>query len=357
MLPKDHALATLLPSDGFNLKGEGVAFPTIEAIRLAMNADGAASAIQSPGVYGPAILKPLRKAIPYTEGRLANWKLVEQVTSAKARNWPGIKRFEFNGQSIAICGGGPSLGESIHELRALQKSGTKVMAINRTHDYLLDLPQSHKIPWIKPWAGIILEPIPHAANYMRPTQGVRYYVGSQCHSDTFDQFERNEHYVWHAQSKPELIPLLTKEELQQMVPAIGSTCGLRAVILAYMLGFTEIHLFGFDSCYRTEDVLNGIRGGDGSPKLHAYAKPEAIHDFRELVIKGFVGGDRRYFGNTNMLAQADEFQQFMALREKELNARHMDPHQILVHGFGVIPDMAREFGVHVDNFNHERKAA
>ena len=337
MLKEEHPLSVLVTTEGFCLQE----CATIDA--MSEPREG---------------LIPLREAIPFTKGRAESWKLVEHVNSARARNWPTFRPFEFSGQSIAICGGGPSLGYTLHDLRELQRSGTKVMAINRTHDFLLDLPKTHKLPWIKPWAGILLEAIPHAANYMRPTTGVRYYVGSQCHPDTFDRFEKSSHFIWHAEARREMVDCLTPQERKHMVPAVGSTCGLRAILFAYMLGFTEIHLFGFDSCYHEHAIINGIRGADGKLKLHAYHKPEAIHDVRKLTVKQWDDGvDREYWGNGNMLAQADEFKRLMAWRDERLSRREMDPHRIIVHGFGVIPDMARAMGIHADNFTSERKAA
>lgn len=343
MLKEDHPLSNLVVCEGFTIQ-EPVAFNNLF--------------IGQDKLYAPGDLVPLREVVPFTKGRADGWLLVEHVESSRKRNWPTFKPFEFNGQSIAICGGGPSLGYTLHELRALQKKGTKVMAINRTHDFLLDLPKTHNVPWIKPWAGIMLEAIPHAAGYMRPTSGVRYYIGSQCHPETFDKFEKSEHYIWHAESRAEMVDALTPQEKRQMVPAVGSTCGLRAILLAYMMGFTEIHLFGFDSCYAEHDVVNGIRGADGAPKLHAYHKPEAIHDMKELTVKGWSDGqDRKYWGNGNMLAQADEFQRLVTWRDERLKARAMDPHSLIVHGFGIIPDMARAFGLHAENITPERKVA
>lgn len=337
-LPQGHALIGLTLDDGFKIKEPA---ETCEPLKFA-----------------PGEMIPIRTVIPYTEGRAVGWKLQEHVLGAKARKWPGIKAFEFNRQSIAICGGGHSLGETLHELRNLQRQGCKVMAINRTHDYLLGLPQSHKVPWIKPWAGILLEPTPNAAGYMKPTPGVRYYVASQCAPETFDKFEKSEHFIWHAQAKREVQDNLSPEELRVMVPTMGSTCGMRAIMLAYIMGFTDIHLFGMDSCYDSRKLKNGMNEATGYPSLHAYHKPETIHDFKELVVRGWSdGSERSYWGNGNMLAQADEFQIFMTQREGRLRAKQMDPHHIIVHGYGILPDMAREYGCHASQITQERKVA
>lgn len=349
MLPQGHPLSGLVLDPGF--KVQEVNTVIISDISLDM------SPVVRPQPDKDGLL-PLRNVIPYTEGRALPWKLIENCLSAKARNWPTFKPFEFHKQTLVLCGGGPSLWKSIPEIRALQKSGAKVMAINRTHDYLLDLPKTHGIPWIKPWAGIILEAIPQAAMYMRPTTGVRYYVASQCSPETFDQYEKLEHFIWHAETKKEMMDCLTSEERKHVVPAMGSTCGLRAMLFGYMLGFTDIRVFGLDSSYDSFQIEHGIMGTDGSPKLHSYAKPESIHDIRQLVMRGFGNGEeRRYWANGNMAAQADEFQKLCVWRDKALKQGRMDPHRIIIHGEGLIPDMAREFGLHADRFTQERKAA
>lgn len=355
MLKASHALAHLTIEDGFKIQEPLCLVPSGTSAVMVANQEKANTAklasklaaqekqrANADGV--PEGLRPLREIIPFTEGRAIGWKITEHVRSAKARKWPGITPFEYRGKSIAICGGGPSIGYCLSELRDLQKSGTRVMAINRTHDYLVNLPQSHGIPWVKPWAGILLEPTPNAAGYIKPRAGVRYYIGSQCAPETFDKFEKHEHFIWHAQSKPELEAELDAREKALMVPAIGSTCGMRAIMLCYMMGFTDIHLFGFDSCYNKRDVENGIV--PGGLRLHAYAKPETINDFRTLVMRECdTGKDRKYYGNGNMIAQGDEFLRFVEWRQERLRKKALDPHNIMVHGFGLIPDIAREYGL------------
>jgi len=294
---------------------------------------------------GPAApqFRPLRDAIPYTKGRLEAWKLVEHVRSAKARNWPGIKPSEFLGQSIAICGGGPSLAslDQLKELRAFQKKGTKVLAINRTHDFLLT-------KGVVPWAGILLDPVPAVASYITPRRGIRYYVGSQCHPTTFDNFDKPDvqKYIWHAASVPEMDAELTPREMVLRVPANGSTCGLRSILKSYIEGFREIHLFGFDSCME-QNADGTLKINDGKPNLHAYPKPEAILDVKEMLVP-MDDGDRTYYGNTMMFSQADEFQQFLLARDQGLQNGMLEPHTITVHGSGLIPDIARFYGLHSD---------
>lgn len=325
-----HPLANL--GDGFRIKE----VPTLEEFSTIAGMNFSVPVMPS----GP---RPLREVIPYTKGRLETWKLIDHVRKAKARNWPGIKANEFRDGSIAICGGGPSLAslDQLKELRALVKKGTKVLAINRTHDWLLT-------KGIVPWAGILLDPVPNVASYITPRRGIRYYIGSQCHPDTFDNFDKPDiqKYIWHAASIPELEQELTAEEKRLCVPANGSTCGLRSILKAYIEGFRDIHLFGFDSCME-QNPDRTLKVTDGKPNLHAYHKPEAILDVKEMIIP-YPDGEKTYYGNTMMLSQADEFQEFMLLRDKGLENGMLQPHSIWVHGSGLIPDIARFYGRHSD---------
>lgn len=349
MLKPDHALAKLDGVDGFRIKEPmnplGLS-PTVAAL------------VSSPTIAGFGVDKledifqhlrprenpprPLREAIPYTKGRLEDWRLVEHVRSAKARNWPGIKINEFPKETVAICGGGDSIGhfEQLKTLRALQKKGAKIVAINRTHDWLMT-------KGIVPWAGVLLDPVPNVANYITPRRGIRYYVGSQCHPSTFDNFDKSDvqKIIWHAASVPALQDELTEDEKTKCVPANGSTCGLRSILLFYLQGFRTFHLFGFDSCFATNPD-GTVKLFDGKPRLHAYPKPEAILDSLELTIPEL--GEKKYYGNTMMLSQADEFQEFLVTNKDAQSRGLLEKHAMWVHGTGLIPDIARYHGNHYD---------
>lgn len=338
LIKEDHPLSNL--GDGFRIKAP-VAVPEGPFVDSKGDVLEPMEFSAEPEAQ-PERYRKIRDFIPHTKGRVLPWKLMEHVRSAQARNWPGLKLHEFKGETLIICGGGPSIGEieQLKQIRALQKKGGKVLAINRTHDWLFT-------KGITPWAGILLDPVPAVANYIAPRRGVRYYVGSQCHPETLDVFDKPDiqKALWHAASVPELDEWLTPTERLLCVPANGSTCGLRAILLGYMLGFREIHLFGMDSSYQVED--GKIVLSDGKPKLHAYAKPEGIHDVREMVIP-YPTGKKTYYGNTMMLAQADEFQEFLLARDIGLKDGFMLPHKIYAHGYGVIPDIARFYGLHFD---------
>lgn len=286
-----------------------------------------------------------RELVGKSGGRVLDWKLVEHLESARERNWPFVRVNEFRGQEVVICGSGPSIGklENIKKIRALQKKGAKVHAINRCHDFLIT-------KGITPDSASLLDPIPHVASYIKPRKGVDYFIGFQCHPDTFDVFDKPgiNHFVWYCRTSNLIDSQLTPKELAYAVPSRTSTNGLRSIMLNYMRGFRGYHLFGFDSSYETHLDENGVEqitlGPDGKGKLHAHAKPEAIHDVKTTKVvqnrgDGTIFYEKDYFCNAAMLAQADEFIKLVDDIREGIRLRTMDDIRFHVYGDGLIPDI------------------
>src|SRR3990167_422577 len=115
--------------------------------------------------------RPLEFVVPPTKGRIDDETLTANVKSACARNWPEYPWMTHQRETWIICGGGPSIGglDELKTIRQLASRGkARVIALNRTHDFLLSKE-------IKPWAGILLDPSPPVKDYMTPTRGVKYF--------------------------------------------------------------------------------------------------------------------------------------------------------------------------------------
>lgn len=288
-----------------------------------------------------------RDLVGASGGRILDWKLLEHLQSARERNWPMVKVREHVGGTVAVCGSGPSMGnhEILRELRTVQRKGGKVHAINRCHDFLLT-------KGIKPDSASLLDPIPHVADYIKPRKDVEYFIGFQCHPDTFDVFDKADiqKYIWYCRTSALIDSQLTPQELAYAVPSRTSTNGLRSVMLGYMRGFREFHFFGFDSCYETYVNDKGVQqialSPDGKGKLHAHAKPETVHDVKSTkIVQQSADGNRvvyekDYFTNSAMLAQADEFTILVDDLRQGIIGGFMDDISIIVHGDGLIPDIA-----------------
>jgi hypothetical protein len=265
-------------------------------------------------------------------GRGTPAHIIENTRKAVARHWPTFTHGEFAGQALVLCGHAPSIGkpEQLKTIRRLAKKGAKVMAANRCHDFLLS-------KGINVWAGIVLDPIPHVAKYIKPRKGVRYYVGSQCDLATFDAFDKPvvEKYVYHALAHQEQLDVIPKEQHGMVLPKYGNTVILRALWLGLAMGFREFHFFGVDSCYEDEQ----------STDLHASSKPEAIHDKKRVKIP-FPMGEQIYYSNGAMIAQAECFEQMIRMIASDIFMGRLPTFTIQVHGEGMIPDIASAYGLH-----------
>ena len=277
---------------------------------------------------------PLSFVIPPTKGRIDDATLESNVRSACQRNWPEYPWMSHHRETWLICGGGPSIGEKEH-LRTLRelsrRSKFRIIALNRTHDFLLKM-------GIKPWAGVLLDPSPPVKTYMTPVRGVKYFIASQCAPETLDVFEGAEKYLWHALATgAEQKPLSWKQKIHCV--AGDSTVGLRAIPFGYALGARRFHLFGFDSSYKDNDPT--------TKQMHAYDKPETKHKVVPITIP-FPEGEKTYWTNEMMGRQAGEFQETLLRFEREIKMGRIEPAGIWVHGSGLIPDMARHYGLHWD---------
>jgi len=334
-------------------------------------------------VEGHAGFVELRDMLGKTGGRIQDWKLIEHIESAKERGWPMVRDDEFwqkNGAEVAICGGGPSLAkpENLRALRALQKRGVHIHAVNRTHDWLFT-------KGIRVDSAALLDPIPNVKTYITPRKGVRYEIASQCHPETLDVFEKSDKRLWHARASGAEEMCLTQEELNGAIASRTSSVGLRSVILKYRQGYRHIHLFGFDSSYDTQAIHDLFRQfadaedieADGTPKaepavglpkmhawkaigavisavvgekaklsLHAYLKPETIHDIRPFKLVTPEGQIQMFYSNSAMAAQADEFQNLIHDISMGIFRGAMEQVFMYVHGSGMLPCIAGWYGLH-----------
>lgn len=173
--------------------------------------------------------------------------------------------------NVCIVGGGPSLADTIEELRWRQSIGQLVWATNATFSYLMER-------GIMPDAHVILDSRPENLAFLRPTQGVTYYVNIRCHPSLFDALAGHDVVMYDFASA-----------------GTGTTVGLKALYLAGFSGFRNFHLYGMDSSYR-------------GAENHAY--PQPLNDGENIVEVTAEG--KKFKCAAWMLTQAEEFQQIAA---------------------------------------------
>lgn len=239
-------------------------------------------------------------------------QMLEQARVNLKRGLPQFKVEQPHERAAAIVGGGPSLEESLDELRAMKSSGADIYALNGAHDYLLD-------NGIRPDFHVLLDSRPANISFVqRPQQGIKYLVAAQCHPDIFDALAGHDVVQWVAWI-PGADALAQEFDQNMQFVGGGNTVGLKALTLCAFSGYRDLHLFGYDSSYR-----------DG--ENHAYKQP--LND-GESTMSVMVGG-RVFHCARWMGRQAYLFQHHL----RELSAMGVN---VSVYGDGLIPWMVRQY--------------
>lgn len=188
--------------------------------------------------------------------------LNDNIVSATKRDLPW---FHFNwrsrdGQAV-IVGGGPSLKSHLDELQWRKEQGHTIFATNGTHDYLI-------ANGIVPTYAVLLDAREETARFVaHPHTGVKYLIASQCHPTAFENLRGFDVTVFH-NATPGAEKVLTGFEKPTHLLGGGTTVAMKTMIIAELMGYKVIHLYGVDSCYQ-----------DG--EHHAY--PQALNDGERVV--------------------------------------------------------------------------
>ena len=216
-----------------------------------------------------------------------------------------------NNQPIAIVCGGPSLEGTFPILQDLVKEGVKTVALNGTHNYLLER-------GIRPSAMVMCDARPFNRRFVAdPQEKTKYFVASQCHPSVYDALEGFDVYQVHLH-----LNIGEHDIVERSYPNIpwivgGATVGLRAIHLMRVLGFYYMHIFGMDSC-RIND------------KHHAYEQAENDYQHTEDLRVG----DRTFVCDAWHLVQMEGFINMT----KALG----DMYKLQFHGDGAIAHLVNE---------------
>lgn len=243
-------------------------------------------------------------------------QLFENIRSSMARHLPW---FDFdnsaNDDHVVIVGGGPSLADTFPEIRKRHELGQRIWALNGTAHWLASR-------GVIPDAHFIVDARPENADFVRDAQPTTvHYVASQADAAVFDALKGKKVVLWHANSAgvADLVGYVVDKPVHLI--GGGSTVGLNAISMAYLLGYRAIHLHGFDSSYR-----------DG--QHHAY--PQAMNE-SEKVVDALLG-ERHFKAAPWMIHQVNEFQDLAASLAEEGAV-------FTVAGDGLLPHMARRMSI------------
>jgi uncharacterized Rossmann fold enzyme len=178
--------------------------------------------------------------------------LLSHIETNIRRQLPQVQRFRDQDRPCIIACGGPSLKDEIETVRKMRDDGAALIACNGTANYLVS-------QGIIPSAVVIMDARPFNVDFVRePISGCRYLLASQAHPDIFDMCEGRDTWIFHPD-----INIDGKQIEREVLDGYycgrhftiegGSTVGLRSFMLARYLGFADLHVFGFDGCYREKE--------------------------------------------------------------------------------------------------------
>lgn len=226
-----------------------------------------------------------------------------RANSRLDRKWVKYQK-EHDGVAV-LCGSGPSLADTLDEIRALRDAGAKVYAMNGAAKFLAE-------------RGILadyqcmIDAREQTADLIGPAKA--HLFASQCHPRCFDLCDDAQ--VWHLQVEG-IDALLPDDGRGYALIGGAASVGNTATCLAYAMGYRTLHLFGYDSCHR-----------DGA----GHAFHQKMNDGDPCAYVDF--GGKTYLASLTMKLQAERFQE-------TARALQASGCTINVHGSGLLPDMWR----------------
>ncbi len=227
------------------------------------------------------------------------------VRANLARGYDKFSEKKPHGRTIALCGSGPSLADTLESIRAMQKRGAFILALNGAAKFLSE----NGVPVD---AVAMVDPRPDNVDFAEQAWAKEAWLASQCHPDVTAQCEKVGMRVvlWHP-GVPEIQNHIPSHDSLRM--GGGYTIGMCSLSCAYVAGFRELHLFGYDSSYRED-------------KSHAFRQDRNAND--ELMLCTIES--RQFHCSVVMAGQLNLFLDF---------SKHLikDGCEIHVHGDGALP--------------------
>jgi len=253
----------------------------------------------------------------------------------------GLKRFhemesfqkiKGNENPIALIGGGPSIKLELDRIIDFKLSGYPVIACGSSYDWLVD-------SGVIPDYCTICDPDPVTINYLKKAhKDTTYLVASSCDEVVFDYLKNYNVYLWHCHSDERAAEV---SKLDSEVGVIyqgisgGCTVGLRSICISMMLGYTNIHFWGFDSCMGEENEHHAYGFSDK-------AEIAGLGNFYDIKVGSYqnVHKDSKVYNCAGYhLAQAFHFERFYSVF-----------HICFIptfHGGGLIADVCRNMQEHM----------
>jgi uncharacterized Rossmann fold enzyme len=206
------------------------------------------------------------------------------VQAALARNLPEMAPgIVAHDGTMVVVGSGPSMPEHVEEIRAERELGRPIFAVKGAHDFLCKA-------GLQPDLWLCVDPRDRAYLLEEANDYTTYLISSRCDASMFEALSNRRVLLVHTWAKEEHC----EEYNGKLLIGGGTTSGLRAITVSYILGFRKIVLYGFDSCVAKDRSTKRFTG-EGVEK----------HKLIDVIVDG-----RRFWTNGAMAQQANEFQTY-----------------------------------------------
>ena len=234
-------------------------------------------------------------------------ELCSNIRSALSRGLPELTLAPIKHDGhIVLVASGWSMPDYIDEIKAHRRAGRPIVAVKAAHDFLVE-------NGVNPDMWVNLDPRDRTNGIQRLNDHTVYMPASRCPPSTFDYLKGRKVLLWHSWAEG---PEMEAIGPGKLAVGGGTTSGLRAVNIGYLLGFRKFTMYGYDSCNRAD----GVKRFTG--------------DVTGPAIDVFVGGPsgKKFSCNMAMAQQANEFQKLFDV---------MGDLQVEVKGPGLIAEIMR----------------
>jgi hypothetical protein len=250
-----------------------------------------------------------------------NGVILKQLRYNLKRPLPQLRMSPPREEELLIIGGGPSINGLVDEIKERIADGAKTMVLNGAHDWAAE-------NGITRHFAVTLDMQPTTTRfYQKPHKDVVYLISSACNPRVFDLLEGHKVYMFHCSGMASRATTLDRYYFGRVRPAMiegSGTVGSRAPLLAWMIGFRKMHLYGFDSC-----ILD--------TRHHAY--PQDLNDDNSIELVRV--GDREFLCQGWMVDQVWGFLQVLKYRGKLF--------QLQIHGDGLLAYVLEFFANQAEN--------
>jgi len=233
-----------------------------------------------------------------------------------------LSYYEPQDMEVVFLAGGPSLNDFTDEIIEHHRAGKKIITVNGAYQWA----QDHGINNV---TQFMIDAREFNNRFVDPVRDdCKYIIASQCDPSVFEKLPEKNTYMWQVSLEDEDIEVVdeTYGEIYKDWWPIPGGCSvtLRALCALNMMGYRQVHVYGFDSC-----VME-----DNTDEHHAYEQEEndGIQIIDVRVGKG-TKNEREFKCQDWMAVQAKEFCKLTSIYLKDM--------KLIVYGDGLIAHIVK----------------